>query len=251
MATPNALATLLKLQSPSNMNSTGDPYVDRRRSDIVSGMDEYAPSELDQRMVQSQLGDQGMGVSRDMIRESGIQQGVQGARAQQEKLRQLLLPAQIKGEYDVRAAQEASKAQADRLRYSNEQQNARTDKQIAAVGGRQDVGIDAAAAAAKAVADAKATRVNPASLTNISSQRAKLAADITKSNPNALMSALGRKNPRAAELEAFDNSLGYAQKIMDEMPDASAEEALMQMGEQPTPDELGQIQNFLLLLRGH
>ncbi len=158
MATPNPLATLLRLQSPSNMNSTGDSYLDRRRSDIVSGMDEFAPSELEQLTTQNQLGDSGLGVSRDLIRQHGIQKGIEGARAQQEKLRQLLLPAQIKGQYDVAAAEAQGKAAGDRLRYSQNEQNARQAAQIAAMGGRQETGIDAATEAAKLKAAADAAK---------------------------------------------------------------------------------------------
>lgn len=65
------LQTLLRLQSPSNMRPA-DPYVAKRQAQIIGGEDALAPSELDQMKTQLQLGDQGLGVSRDMIRDSGI-----------------------------------------------------------------------------------------------------------------------------------------------------------------------------------
>jgi hypothetical protein len=167
------LATLLKLRSPSNMQSTGDAYGDKRRSQILSGQEDYAPSELDQMTTQLDLGDRGLGVSRDLVRDAGIQHGVEGERVAMQKLQQMLLPAQVKGQYDVQAARENATAASARAQASENAARERAQMTADAVNARQTAGFTqgdkaredeqaAKAAAAAALAALRAQQGVPA-----------------------------------------------------------------------------------------
>lgn len=172
-------------------------------------------------------------------------------RQHQQEMEKAVVPEQIRGEYGVRQAETTGKALADRLQYTQNEQDQRTrfiQDQTTARTGLVQAGQGARQDDAQAF---KAGNVNPAAMTAIANERKAIAAAQAKNAPNALMRMLGKSDPYQAQLETFDNTLGYAQKILREHPEASAEEALAAMGQQPSPDELGQIQKFLLLLRGH
>lgn len=132
---PNALGVLTRLRSLSNMTPGGDGFVNKRRAQIVSGEDDLAPSEFEQFQVQDQMGGR---VSRDMIRDAGIQGlkqrlGIINAEAQAK-----LQPEIVKGEYGVKAAEVAARASADRLKYTQDSINGRTEKNQEAILSRLD-----------------------------------------------------------------------------------------------------------------
>lgn len=212
MPVPNmqSLAALLKMQSPSNMNSTGDPYVDRRRSEIVGGADEYAPSELEQMITQRQLGDQGMGVSRDMIRSAGIDRGQDAEKAAMQKLRMLVLPEQIKGQYGMATAEANARAAADRMQTNQDAIAARGEQSQRAIDARaaatqtgqntrQQVGIDAATAHQQA---AIAARPVPAALQK--------GVDTARGNYGGVMSSIGRAMGFNGGKDAYSTALEQA-----------------------------------------
>ena len=255
MADTRALATLLGLQSPSNMTATASPYFNKRRSQIVSGEETLAPSDLETMQAQLELGNQGLGVSRDMIRDAGISSLRQrlGLAAAQEaaKTGDLTAVERVKGQYAVQAAAEAAKA-AEARRSANAEDiaarqetssQAAMDRLTAAMGGRKELQEGQQAFTAG--------RVSSTGLSAIARERQHLADVVAKEEPGTLAKFIGRTNPRQQELDAFDDTLSLAHKIAAQFPDASAEEGLAQLGETGmTPAEVGQTQKFLLLLRG-
>jgi len=114
---PNAAGILTRLRSLSNVTPTGDAFVDKRRLQIQTGEDELAPSELEQRQTQMQMGGE---VSREMIRDHGIQALKQKLGMIAAESQAKLQPEIIKGEYGVRQAREAATA-AEARRGANEQ----------------------------------------------------------------------------------------------------------------------------------
>ena len=132
MASP--LAVLMRMRSPSNMTSTGDPYLDKRRQQIIGGDDELAPSELDQHLAQTQLSSQGAGgFSRDMIRDSGIN-------ALKKKLGLMQLQSEadtadehVRGQYGVKQAEIGAREAASRQAANQEAIAARQEASQAAM----------------------------------------------------------------------------------------------------------------------
>lgn len=246
------LRRLMRLQSPSNLTSSGNSYLDKRRQQIALGEDDLAPSELTQHKIQQNLGSWGHGVSRDMIRDEGIQQLKQKLGLIQAEAQAKLQPEIIKGEYGVRQAREAAEA-AEAKRAANEQAaefrqerslNAALERaQLTQAGQntRQQVGIDA-----------RAGMTPPGVLTAISSERQKLADTIAKEEPGALSKLLLRRgNPRQSELQDFDAALKAAKDIQRLYPQLSTEEGLEQLGVTGlSPNQTGQVEKFLLMLRG-
>lgn len=260
-----ALQTLMRMQSPSNMTPTDDPFVDKRRAAILSGEDDLlAPS--DDELIGAQS-DPGVGVvgspggytatlSRDSLRDTAMgtlrkKLGLQEI-AHKQDLESKILPEQVKGQYQIRAAQESAKALGDRLAYSQNAQDQRSQQNQAAIMDRLNTSLGAQQARQDDAQQFKAGQVNPTAMAAIARERQALATQVQKQAPGTVMSFLGKKNPAQAQLDAFDNTLAYAQK-MAQMPGvASAEDGLAQMGVTgATPDEIGQINKFLLLLRGH
>jgi hypothetical protein len=249
-----ALQSMMGLQSPSNMTAS-DPYVAKRRAQIVSGDEDYAPSEMDQLSAQLNLGDQGVGVSRDMIRDSGMQALKQrlgmataaaGAKAQGD-----IATERVKGEYGLKAAEATARAAEDRMQANQDSIAQRTQMQIDAANSRQVAGFGQANAAREDAQAFKAGEVSPTALGVIARERQHLADEIRKAEPNALFKMFGRTNPRQAELDTYDSALGAAKQIAAMGQGVSAEDGLSALGEdQLTPDEVGQVQKFLLLLQG-
>ena len=255
MADTQALARLFGLQSPSNLTPTASPYLNKRRAQIVSGEDELAPSELEQLTTQQALGNQGLGVSRDTIRDAGIQQlkqrlGLITAEAQA-KQQGDIATERIKGQYAVQAATEAAKAaearraagSADIAARQEVSQQSAMERLAAMMGGRKELQTSAQ--------EFKSGQVSSTALSSIARERQHLADEIRKAEPNMLGRLIGRTNARQPELDTFDAALEAAQKIAAQFPDVSAEEGLMRLGETGvTPDEIGQVQKLLLMLRG-
>lgn len=111
----DSVKSLLRMSGSSNMTPTGDKYFDKRRQQIIGGDDELAPSQLEQHLVQDELGGT---YSRDMIRDAGISTlkrklGLIGAEAQAK-----IQPEIIRGEYGVRAARESAVAAENRRQAS-------------------------------------------------------------------------------------------------------------------------------------
>jgi hypothetical protein len=118
----NGLEVLQRLRSISNMTPTGNAYLDKRRGQIATGEDELAPSDLEQLQTQLALDKEGVSVSRDQVRDAGIQQlkqrlGLMG-RQHQMDMEKETAPEIIRGEYGVRSAEAAARAAADRLKFS-------------------------------------------------------------------------------------------------------------------------------------
>lgn len=254
---PQAMARLRAMVSPQNMSAPKDAYLARRTADITSGYDDMVPdadsAEMKLAQIQTQR-DTGVGFSRDDLRRGpmaalrqkfGLNQQANDARLQQ---------VQAAGDADVEAAKVGAEAAADRLSYTQGQITSRQDANQAAIMerlNRTQSGQNARQEDQQAFRRSMTPQVNPSTTNLIARQRAALQAQIAKSEPGPVAKMFRRTNPRAAELEMFDNTLAYAQKIANEMPDASAEEALAAMGQtNVSPEELGQIQQFLLMLKG-
>lgn len=70
-----SLRTLLRMPSAVNMGGGGDPYVAKRAQQMATGEEDYAPSEADLMLQQEKIArETGMGLSRDSLRDAGIQQ---------------------------------------------------------------------------------------------------------------------------------------------------------------------------------
>lgn len=252
MANADALRAMLRLPSVSNM-SNPDPYVAKRTAQIVSGEDEYAPADADLMIQQEGIArNTGMGFSRDQLRDAGMQHLRQQLALveapEQIKAQAGLAQTNLKGQYDVKAAQAAATAAEARAQANQDAIAARTQQQIDATNSRFD--------REQTLRETKDTRaagqVPNTVLTTIGNQRKQLEAAIAKAEPGTLAKFIGRKNPRAAELATFDNALALAQRINAQSPDADAQTGAAAMGENAlTPEELGQVQTFLLMLRGH
>ena len=250
-----ALAQLLKLQSPTNVGALSS-----RGLDIASGMEDFAPTESELGTMQEQdtlqSGPYGYSAPKEEYRADSMSKikrmlGL-GQIQHQQQLAEKTQPEIIKGEYGVRAAAEAAKA-AEARRGANEAAMAsRQDQMIAAIGGRQDKTIANQGALQEDQQAFKGGQVNATAMGAIARERQHLADEIRKGEPNALFKMFGRTNQRQGELDTFDAALGAAQKIASQFPQASAEEGLMNLGEtELNPDEVGQVQKFLLMLRGH
>lgn len=250
------LRQLLRMQSPSNVGGMGR----ERELDVASGMDAFEPSEGELKQAQVE-GAQTSGPytvyrSRDDIRGDAMQalrrQLGMGEIAHRQKVEEELAPVQMKGQFDVQAQREAARVTEDR-RAANEQaaevrqqrmldaQSDRLDRTLAAQGARQE--------------DAQAFKqgsVSPSALNTIARERQALAKAVADNEPSMLAKLFRRTNPRAGELETFDAALGAAQQILERFPDMDAEQGLAALGETDvTPNEAGQVQKFLLMLRGH
>ncbi len=141
-----SLRTLLRLQSPTNVPVNGDPYMAKRRADILSGVEDYVPGgdSADYRAAQ----DAGMTVdeqgvrhqasagSRDSYRASDIAKLKQVIGLKQAEdaasLQRVTAPQQIAGEFGVKRQElanqgnlEAEKVRAAGLR---DQYSARADQ---------------------------------------------------------------------------------------------------------------------------
>lgn len=114
---PTSLSLLQRLRSLQNQGSTGDPYLDRKQTDIATGADEFAPTEGE--LLQQQLAPVSAGggtyetpggntgsLSRDLLKEAGAAQFKRRLRALNE---QYGVPEQIKGQ-DELAKQQLSNA---------------------------------------------------------------------------------------------------------------------------------------------
>lgn len=256
----DSMRSLLRLQSPTNVGAaSGNPFMARRQSEIASGADEMLPDGDSPGLMIEQENiakGTGMGVSRDALRGDVLTQlkqklGLMDREAAHE-LDQAVIPEQVRGEYGVRAAEASGRAAADRLRYTQEQISGRQEQNQGEIMARLDKTLGAQGARQEDAQAFKRGQTNPGALTAIARERQALAAAVAKSEPGALGKLFQRTNPRSAELESFDGALGAAQQIVSQFPDASAEDGLAQLGEnQLTPEEIGQVQKFLLLLRGH
>lgn len=257
-----SLASLLKMKSPSNMG--GAPGMSKRALDVTAGTDWMEPSEDELLEAQNT---EGVGThsspngtyqsvrSRNDLRDSGMQVlkrklGMAEIEHSQ-KMEAVERPLHIKGQYDVAAAKTAAEASADRFEQQQDNIDARQRNQIAATQANLQVTQGGQNARQEDAQQDRRERPPTAGPAVIARERQALAAAVAKSEPSLMDRILKRPNPRAAELDDFDNHLAYAEKIVREMPDASVEEALAAMGQEPDSNELGQIQKFVLLLRGH
>lgn len=132
---PTPLETLRSMAGLSNLTPTGNAYADKRKAQIVSGEEEYAPAEAD--LMQEQLSPAGAGFSRDQLAQSAIQKVKQmlkmKALEHSQDMEARLAPVQLKGQFDVEAQKAQGEAMGDRLRFTQDQQNARSEANQAAI----------------------------------------------------------------------------------------------------------------------
>lgn len=200
---PNALAVLLKLGGASNMTPGPDAFVNKRRQQILGGEDELAPSELEQITTQRELGGT---VSRDMIRDAGIQGlkqrlGLINAEAQAK-----LQPEIVKGEYGVKSARAAADA-AEARRGANE----------AAAETRQERSLNAALERAKLSQGGQNTRQEDKQAFDLEKPPTQAKLGATQGTLNALqkaresygspMSRIGRMVGLGGSSDAFKGAL--------------------------------------------
>jgi hypothetical protein len=296
MHDPNALRTLLRLGSPSNLPGTQDPYAAKRMAQTALGEDELAPSDfllkqaqVEQARVPEDFDPQstlhgpvnslrhapvrkpaspGMFItshSRDEMRDAGIgllkqKLGLQAAEHGMEMERETA-KARVEGEYDLRGRELSNEGQMNVARtYADQRAETAQNNLAAREAAYEEMRLAAEAdpnrsVSRSGVGSIGAARQDPAAKgpsagvrTQIARERAALAKAVSEAEPYAISKMFGRTNPRQAELEMFDTTLAYADKILREYPGMSAEEALAEMGQSPDPNELGQIQKFMLML---
>lgn len=257
MANLQALQTLLKLQSPTNVGSLTNHGLD-----IASGMDQFGPTEGELTDAQLAEGDAmsqrtgGYGYSgpREEMR-SDVMGKIRkmlslGQIEAQQKLQQATQPEIIKGEYGVRQAAETAKAAEARAQSNQDAMAQRQQQMIEAIGGRQDKTLAGQAERQQMGIDARAQRINPQGMSAITRERAALQTQAKTQEPGALMKMFGRTNPMQAKLDALDNAQQWALKIAREQPGISTEEALAQYGQSPSPEEAALVERFRLMLQG-
>lgn len=138
---PDALARLRTMITPSNMGRDTNPRFARRRADIYSGIDDLVPgadsaeAKIAQVDVQRQ---HGIGVSRDALREGPMALLRQKLKFAQQENDAALNKAHVEGQYGVREQEAAGRAAADRLAYTQDQINSRSEANHAAVMSRLD-----------------------------------------------------------------------------------------------------------------
>lgn len=112
----DSLRTLLKLKSPTNV--TDDPYMARRRNDIVSGVDDMVAEGDSALYRQKQDADKGR-FSRESYRNDDLAsiRNILGQKqiAHEQQMERTERPLHIKGKYDVEAARAAAEASMNSL----------------------------------------------------------------------------------------------------------------------------------------
>ncbi len=107
----NALQSLLRSKSSSNMSAGADPYVVKRRAQMATGLDDMVPNAdgVRVKLAQEKLGG---GFSRDAIRDDMFSelQNVLGQKeiAHQQEMEEAEVPQRIAGEFDIRKQNIAS-----------------------------------------------------------------------------------------------------------------------------------------------
>jgi hypothetical protein len=237
------LAVLQKLRSVSNMNPTGDNYFDKRKQQIVGGEDALAPAPLEQLQTQLELGDQGIGVSRDQISDSGIsllrrKLGLQAIQHQQEMEKETQ-PEIIKGEYGVRAQEAGAKALADRLKFNSDATSARQEDNQAAIMARLDKTIGAQGARQEDAQQYKtdhtpAPAVNPALYSAVQKAQTGYGGMLSKIT-RGLGGDGGRQALTAALTAVLDKKgtlphMGGVADVLKQAPGATIDERIVNAG---------------------
>lgn len=131
MANYESMRMLLGLKSPSNMTGS-DPYMTRRRADIYSGTDDWVPSGNAgrYRLAQQDIQGQGIGISREDLREddlAGVRQflGKSGVEHGQQMERE-----HLRGGYGVAAQEAGQSAAMNRLLLTQEGLNRRSEQTL-------------------------------------------------------------------------------------------------------------------------
>lgn len=244
---PNALGVLKKFMGQSNVANIPTTLLPD-----AQGLGDIGPSDAEVGDLQAQEGEKmlkdthgayGYTPSAESVRGSAMQELHRklslNSLAHRQEMEKVTQPEIIRGQYGVKEAETTARAGADRLAAQENSMMERLQYAQGQQNQRQQVGIDAK------------PQVNPGALGAIAREREAIAARVAKTAPGAVGRFFGRANPGQGELDTFDNTLSYAQKIAKDYPELAAEEALGQMGVSPDSNELGQIQKFLLLLRGH
>jgi hypothetical protein len=255
-----ALETLLALKGGSNMNSTGDAYLDKRRSAIHTGEADYEPSEMelmDAQNVSAPGSPYGVSLSRDRVRDSAMQTMRRTLRLDDREhgqtMERVTAPEHIRGQYDVSAAQSQAEAAINKLLLGQQQQSMLQEDRQAHQTAQTQAQIDAALARQNDAQGFKQDTAKAPGLTQIASRRQMLmkAASDPKNEPGVLGGLFGKTNQYKDQLAAFDNTLAAAQGYAQKYPTQSVEEILALEGEDGlTPEEHAQLSEFMLLLRG-
>lgn len=269
-ANPSAnLDSLRALQTISNVRPGGRTRTPREL-DILTGDDRFEPTELEQLETQLDImGDTGIGVPRETIRSSGLQAlkrklGLEQVEHEQQ-LERAVVPARVKGEYDVRAQTESAKAAMDRLTANAasiaERQQAlqdrvdvRTGRTQEALDVRQQSRLDAQTGRQQA-----GRRINPSVLNTL----ARLRGQSEAGEPGTISSFFGAKNKyRGALDQAVQNAIvnsgatadeqNVARKIATEFAGVPFDEALESIVnvESLTQEEYEMINDLVLVMRG-
>ena len=229
-----ALATLLRLKSTGGLQSSSD-VAEPSEAELVQaqatpGVGTFSTPERTMKTSAApwSLGGGGSAVegtstmggtssilSRQALKEEALQRAAEERQTAEEagmaKLRQLVLPEQVKGQYRVQAAGETARAAESRAASSQAATDARQREMIAALGGRQDKTIAAQGARQEDQQTFKSGQVSPTALSAIARERQAVAARVAKTEPGAVMKFMGRANPQQAELATFDSALKAAQ----------------------------------------
>jgi hypothetical protein len=241
----------------STANLTGrSPRELQRMSDIYSGVDSMVPSDdsAEVRQAQDALTTQQGAItsipSRESVRESGLAKVRAMLKLQQAEDAQQQALARTKGEYDVKAQTAGAQAAMDRVLAQQAGQNERVQMQQGGMNTRNEA--DNAAAQQKLAAQAKVASQKQMTqgIKAINAQIAKMEADAVKNRPNALVRRF-MGDPRGDAVNTAKQARDLAMDIARNYPDMDTEDALAQLGvTDATPDELGQVNAFLGMLRG-
>lgn len=127
---------------PGKFKATSDPYLSRRTEEITSGIDDMV-SDADSAELREAQGKVGGGFSRDAIRTSAMGDLRQRLKLDAAKQAYELDKENAKGAWGVREQEAAGRAAGDRLRYTQDSQNARSEANQAAIMARLDKTIGA------------------------------------------------------------------------------------------------------------
>ncbi len=222
-------------------------YFARRQADITSGVDDMVPNAdaLEFRQAQKMYGG-----SRADARESSLAKVRGLLKMQQAEDQQAQQMAHIKGGYDVQGDVQSAQAAMDRVLAQQAGQTQRTSMQQEGMNTRSTADLEADKAANLRKDQQARAKQTSAAIKAINAQIAKMEADAMKNRPNALMKMF-RGDPRGDAVQTAKQARDIALELARDYPDMDTEDAMLQAGYADyTPDELGQVNTFLGMLRG-
>ncbi len=247
MRSPGVRNSAANLTTPEGLDSAGANYLARRTADIYSGVDDMVPGadSAEVRAAQSQLGG-----SRANVRESALAKVRGMLKMQQAEDQQAQSLAHIKGGYDVAGDVQGAEAAMNRVLAQQAGQTARTQMQQEGAGERVQLQTGTQREIAGGNQALQRQKLSSSAIKAINAQIAKMEADAIKNKPNALM-RMFRGDPRGDAVQTAKQARDIALEIARDYPDMDTEDAMLQAGYADyTPDELGQVNTFLGMLRG-